>query len=211
MIAMKFQRLYPCFGCRATRLYHCGDCLTFGFVMNQTWQPLTGSRYDITYISACIHNCNEILTTIPLFSGPGYMTRLLRKLSDCELKIAAVNMRHLWFLTNPHLEQSPHAQLPSLLARLRKYGYNRCNFVVIVCTSWDISYLISTPGWWQSSLIYDTPQISDSISICLSVLPDHENLGIAIGISLPPSLQAEIYVTIFYISLDVQHCICTSG
>ena len=29
---------------------------------------------DITYISACIHDSNEIPTAIPMFSGSGYMT-----------------------------------------------------------------------------------------------------------------------------------------
>ena len=36
-------------------------------------------------------------------------------------------------------------------------------------------------------------QISDSIPTCLSMLPDPENMGIAVGISLLSSVQAEIY------------------
>ena len=36
-------------------------------------------------------------------------------------------------------------------------------------------------------------QTSDSIPICLSVLPDPENMGNSVGISLLSSTQAEIY------------------
>ena len=36
-------------------------------------------------------------------------------------------------------------------------------------------------------------QTSDSIQICLSVLPDHDNLDIAVEISLLSCLQTEIY------------------
>ena len=74
MIATKFHRLYPCFRDRATRLDYCGDCPTCGFVRIPRWRPITGSRYDITLISAGIHNCNAIPTATPMFLGSGDTT-----------------------------------------------------------------------------------------------------------------------------------------
>jgi len=40
------------------------------YVVYQRWRPLTGSRYEITYISARIHDSNEISTATPTFRGP---------------------------------------------------------------------------------------------------------------------------------------------
>ena len=80
--ATKFQRLYLCFRGQATRLDHCRDCPTGILVVNQRWRHVTGSRNDIMYISACIHDKNEIPTAIPLFSGLGNMEELRRTLSD---------------------------------------------------------------------------------------------------------------------------------
>jgi len=39
-------------------------CRLSGWVRNQRWRPLTGSGYEITYISACVRVSNEIPTTI---------------------------------------------------------------------------------------------------------------------------------------------------
>jgi len=38
-----------------------------GNVVNQRWRPLTGSRYEITYISARTDDSNEISTATPTF------------------------------------------------------------------------------------------------------------------------------------------------
>ena len=43
-IATKFQRLYPCFRGRVTRLDNRGDCLTCRFVRNRRWWSVTGSE-----------------------------------------------------------------------------------------------------------------------------------------------------------------------
>ena len=40
-------------------------------VVNQRWWPLTGSRYDTTYISASIYDSNKIPTAIPMFPESG--------------------------------------------------------------------------------------------------------------------------------------------
>ena len=48
---------------------------------NSKWRPLTGSRFEIRYISARIHDSNEIPTAMHMFSGPGNTERLLRILS----------------------------------------------------------------------------------------------------------------------------------
>jgi len=37
-------------------------------VVNHIWRPLTGSTYQITYVSARTHNSNEISTATPTFS-----------------------------------------------------------------------------------------------------------------------------------------------
>ena len=86
---------YLCFRGRATRLDSCRDCPTWGLVGNQRWRPFTGSRNDITYISACVHDSNEILTTIPMFLELSNRTQLHQRLPDVwiswESKMAACN------------------------------------------------------------------------------------------------------------------------
>ena len=58
---------------------------------------ITGSRSEITYISARIHDSNVISTAKPMFWGSGYTTRLLRKLPDVwtskEMKMASVDRK----------------------------------------------------------------------------------------------------------------------
>ena len=81
-IGTKFHRLYPCFRDRTTRINKWQYCPMSGYVENQRWWSKTGSRYDITHISACIHDRNEIPTAIPMFSGSGYTIKLLRILPD---------------------------------------------------------------------------------------------------------------------------------
>jgi len=41
-------------------------CLRSGYVANQIWRPLTGSRYEITYISARTHDSPTTLANILL-------------------------------------------------------------------------------------------------------------------------------------------------
>jgi len=41
---------------------------TSGWVIYERWRTVTGSGYEITYISACMRNSNEIPTAIPMFS-----------------------------------------------------------------------------------------------------------------------------------------------
>jgi len=110
----EFQRLYQCFRGWATRLevhfhlylavlnphtlvVHPLKNLMFGSVRNQRWLPLTGSRYEITQISASIHDRNEIPTAIPMFSRSGDTTKLLRRLSDVRIweksMMAAINRK----------------------------------------------------------------------------------------------------------------------
>ena len=87
------QRLYP----RVRCLDYKKDCPTCELVRNQRWRPVTGSRYVIKHISACIHNSNNIPTAMPMFSGSGNKTRLLRRLLDvwiCEgSHMAHINFR----------------------------------------------------------------------------------------------------------------------
>ena len=52
-----------CMG-RATPRDRWEYCPIFECVLNQSWWPLTGSRNDITYTSASIHDSNEIPTAI---------------------------------------------------------------------------------------------------------------------------------------------------
>jgi len=60
---------------------------------------VTGSGYEITYISVCIHDSNEIPTTIPMLSRSSIMMALVRILSYVMVsgisKIAAYNRKCL--------------------------------------------------------------------------------------------------------------------
>jgi len=53
----------------------------YGYVVNQRWWPFTGSRWEITYNSARIHDSNEIATATPIFPGLDNRFRLLGILS----------------------------------------------------------------------------------------------------------------------------------
>ena len=48
-------------------------------------------------------------------------------------------------------------------------------------------------------------QISDGISTRISVLHDPENMGIAVGILLLSSIQAEIYDIVFLLPVNGSH------
>ena len=56
--------------------------LSTGNVGNQRLWPLTGSRNDITYISASKHVINEIPMAISMFSGSGNTRRQVEILPD---------------------------------------------------------------------------------------------------------------------------------
>ena len=66
-------------------------------VGNQRWRPMTGSRQELTYISARIHNSNESQKAIPMFSESDNTERLVGKLSDvwlyCKSQMAAINRK----------------------------------------------------------------------------------------------------------------------
>ena len=82
-IGAKFQRLYTrVFRGRATRRDKWPYYPMSGYVGNQRWRPITGSRNDITQIWASMHDRNEIPTAISMFSGSGNKTRLLQRLPD---------------------------------------------------------------------------------------------------------------------------------
>jgi len=123
MIATKFQRLYPCFRGQATRIDYWEYCTVCGHVVNQRWRPLTGSRLEITFISARMHDSNEIPTTaqtwncipssLSVLPDPRNMSVAVGiSLLSCiraEVYVISyllpVNGRHLWFTTNPNTEQ----------------------------------------------------------------------------------------------------------
>ena len=46
---------------------------------------ITGSKKDITYISASMHDSNKVPTAKPMFSGSSYTFRLLRRLPDVRI------------------------------------------------------------------------------------------------------------------------------
>jgi len=64
------------------------------YVVNQRWQPLTGSRYEITYISTRTHDSNEILTATSTFSRSSNSVEIVPILPDVsrsrKSKMAAV-------------------------------------------------------------------------------------------------------------------------
>jgi len=49
---------------------------------NQRWLTLTGSRYEITFILASIHDINEIPTAVSIYSTSGNTIWLLRRMLD---------------------------------------------------------------------------------------------------------------------------------
>ena len=160
MIATKFQRLYSCSWGRATRSDKWEYCPMSECVVNQRWWPLTGSRYVITHISACIHYSNEISTAVPMFSGSDNRTRLLWKSNRC-IKTSGKRTPYLIYW------QILHAQQFSRVVRPRKHVYNHWNFVAIVNKNWDMCYVISTSAYRPQSLIYEKMYTLRSLCSCL--------------------------------------------
>ena len=73
-----------------------------GYVEKQKWRPLTGSINDITYISASIHDGNEIPTAITMFLGSGNKTITSQTARNVDLEgikdgayLLSVNVRYL--------------------------------------------------------------------------------------------------------------------
>jgi len=71
------------------------DVLMSGYVVYQRWRTLTGSRYEITYISARTHDGNEIVTATPTFWRSSNSVELVPLLPDVSgsrnSKMAAAN------------------------------------------------------------------------------------------------------------------------
>jgi len=69
-------------------------CPTSEYVGNQRWSTLTGSRYEITYISARTRDSNEIPKAIFKFSDSSYSMRIVTLMYDHagsgELNMAAI-------------------------------------------------------------------------------------------------------------------------
>jgi hypothetical protein len=53
-----------------------------GYIGNQRWRLLTGSRQETAYILARTHDSNEIPTATPIFLGPSNSVELLPILSN---------------------------------------------------------------------------------------------------------------------------------
>ena len=68
-----------------------------GYVENKRWWPFTGSRNLITYISASIHESNEISSAILIFSDLGDTERPVGRLFDVwvcrKSKMVAINRK----------------------------------------------------------------------------------------------------------------------
>jgi len=84
----------PCFRDQTTRKDYWEYCPMLWYLVYQRWRPLTGSRKDITYISARIHDSNGIPNATPMFPGSGNTDRLLEMLFyvwECrQTKMAAI-------------------------------------------------------------------------------------------------------------------------
>jgi len=74
-------------------------CRLSRWVRNKRWRLVTSSGFEITCISACIHDSNGIPTAILMFSRSGIMTALVRILSFVRVsgisKVAAYNRKCL--------------------------------------------------------------------------------------------------------------------
>ena len=97
MIATRSRRLCPCSQGRATRRDYTEYCPTSGYVGNQRRWPYTGSRNEITFNSASMHDSNVISSAQPMFSESGHTAWLMARLSDVQVyrksKMAAMNRK----------------------------------------------------------------------------------------------------------------------
>ena len=91
--------------------------------------------------------------------------------------MAHINLRLTDATTDPHVGQS--SQWPSCVARHRKHGYNRWNFVPMLSRSWDIG----TSGLKDAILDFILPVRSYNNTDSPIVLLDLENIVMAVGIS----------------------------
>ena len=71
--------------------------------------------------------------------------------------------------------------------------------------SWDMRYFLSTSGLWPPSSIFLHTRTSDSLPTSLSVLPDPENVGIAVGIAFLSCIRAKTYVISYLLPVYVRH------
>ena len=102
--------------------------------ISDEWKMAACNRkyiYDIPHISACIRERKEIPTAVPMFSGSGNKTRLLRRPLDVwireESRMADINFRLTDVFvkcTQVHTTNSFRSSLV-VVARPWKRGYNR--------------------------------------------------------------------------------------
>jgi len=101
-------------------------CRVSGWVKNQRWRPVTGSGYGITYISACTHDSNKILTNILMFLTSSITTGLILILVHfrvCGKFVVYIQFRLLppsWYTTHHNIGQYSHKC--SHVARFQNIG-----------------------------------------------------------------------------------------
>ena len=126
MIESKFQRLYPCFRGRVTRLDHCGNCMPCGHMRKERWRSLslTASLYSPSLISH-----KSISRAV---SAGAYLVARPRKQGYsrcCRVHKLTYALSHIYFLLMVAIfdfqRVGPYSHLSLRVARPQKHGYSR--------------------------------------------------------------------------------------
>jgi len=126
---------------------------TSGWVIYQRWQPVAGSGYGMTFISACIHDSNEIPTGIRVFLASNTITGLIRIL----FHIRVWGIYH--FQLQATIFDIPLTQHRTLFTQLQSFAWsqNSWNFCA-VSHSCATRYFICTSSSRPPSLISRSPR-----------------------------------------------------
>ena len=91
------------------------------------------------------------------------------------------------------------------LARPENMGIS-VGISLLSCTEAEM-YVMSYIYFWLMATIFDfkQTQTSDSIPTSFCMLPDPENMGIAVGILLLSSTEAELYVMSYLLPVGGRH------
>ena len=115
--ALKFQQLYPCFEVGQQKRQE-GILSDVSVCRKSKMVALTGSRNDITYISAPIHDSNEIPTAIPM--GLSWQSYVQAGIYDIAYVLPLFNGGHVWFTSHPDVRDYSHQS--HCVAGPRKWG-----------------------------------------------------------------------------------------
>jgi len=142
-----------------------------GFVVNQRWWPLTGSRHDIAYISARTHNSNNIPTATPILPRSVNTDRLPTRDTVLYLGIS-IFIKNLKFALNVRIPISHLENCKHYLYMILWQQEPECSYLSIRVLTLTIElYYEYSDDWFRLFTVHRDVQLTVKDFMVYSVFP----------------------------------------